>query len=140
METQNNSSRTLPDPRRAEQFFANKSEFTAGPQDLQRMLKEGRANVIDVRAAADFAQGHVPGAKNLPEYRWGDFSALEKERPNVVVCYSQTCHLAARAARQFAAAGFPVMELEGGFEAWKNAGMDIDTKRGPVTENEAILT
>lgn len=135
-----NSQTQLPDPKRAEQFFAAKTEFTAGPMDLKTMLKEGRANVIDVRAAADFAKGHVPGAKNLPEDKWEDTSALDKSMPNVLVCYSQTCHLAARAARKFAAAGFPVMELEGGFEAWKDFGMEIDTRRGPLTENEAILT
>ncbi len=130
----------LPDPKKAEQFFAAKTEFTAGPMDLKTMLKEGRVNVIDVRAPEDFVKGHVPGAKNLPEARWENTSFLSQTMPNVIVCYSQTCHLAARAARKFAAAGFPVMELEGGFEAWKDFGMEIDRRRSPVTENEAILT
>jgi rhodanese-related sulfurtransferase len=128
----------LPDPKRAEQYFANKTEFTAGPMDLKTMIREGRVNVIDVRAAQDFAKGHVPGSKNLPEDKWDNMSSLDRGMTNVLVCYSQTCHLAARAARKFAAAGFPVMELEGGFEAWKDFGMEI--AKGRVSENEAILT
>jgi len=38
---------------------------------------------------------------------------------NVVYCYSAVCHLAARACISFASRGFPVMEMDGGFEAWK---------------------
>jgi rhodanese-related sulfurtransferase len=48
-------------------------------------------------------------------------------RVNVVYCYSQTCHLAAKAALAFLDKGFPVMELEGGFAAWKDHGFDVET-------------
>ena len=44
---------------------------------------------------------------------------------NVLVCYTQVCHLAATAAVEFAGKGFPVMEMDGGFEAWKEAGLSV---------------
>jgi rhodanese-related sulfurtransferase len=44
----------------------------------------------------------------------------------VVYCYTQQCHLAANACAQFAAKGFPVMELEGGFANWKEHQLDIE--------------
>ena len=41
-------------------------------------------------------------------------------------CYTRTCHLAANACVTFAAKGFPVMEIEGGFAAWKEYELDIE--------------
>jgi hypothetical protein len=40
---------------------------------------------------------------------------------------SVVCHLAATAAVQFAAQGFPVMELDGGWRWWKEDGFDVHT-------------
>ncbi|HEV2327155.1 MAG TPA: hypothetical protein VGY56_00015 [Verrucomicrobiae bacterium] len=53
----------------------------------------------------------------------------------MVYCYTQQCHLAAHACATFAPKWFPVMELEGGFEVWKEDEMDIETgasKEEPV--------
>jgi len=55
------------DPTRARQYFADKIEFTTGPVELARNLKQGtNFVVIDVREAEDYAKGHIPGAINLP--------------------------------------------------------------------------
>lgn len=42
-------------------------------------------------------------------------------------CYSEVCHLAAAAARDFAEHGYPVMELEGGFEEWHRNNLSIES-------------
>ncbi|MEZ0347035.1 MAG: rhodanese-like domain-containing protein, partial [Thermus sp.] len=45
-----------------------------GPEELYRALSAG-AYVVDVRTPQEFAQGHVPGAVNLPVEevaRWAD--------------------------------------------------------------------
>ena len=39
---------------------------------------------------------------------------------------TQVCHLAANACVAFASQGFPVMELEGGFTAWKEHDLEIE--------------
>jgi len=51
---------------------------------------------------------------------------LSREKTNVVYCYTQQCHLGANACLQFAGAVYPVMELEGGFETWKEGDLDIE--------------
>lgn len=117
----------IQDPAKAKEFFEHKMAFTTGPVELERMIKEGSVNVVDVRAAEDYAQGHIPGAVNLPKDRWASLQGLRKDRTNVVYCYSLVCHLAAAAAVQFAGQGFPVMELDGGWRWWKEDGFDIET-------------
>lgn len=111
----------LVNPKKAKRFFARKLAFTTGPVELWSWIQE-RANiaVVDVRAPADYARGHIPGAISLPKERWQEAAGLRKDRVNVVYCYSQVCHLAAAAARELADKGFPVMELEGGFQTWQD--------------------
>ncbi|HEY1662675.1 MAG TPA: rhodanese-like domain-containing protein [Verrucomicrobiae bacterium] len=114
------------DPQKARAYFENKVSFTAGPVELSHMLKDGDVTVVDVRAAEDFEKGHVPGAINLPQGNWDNPRGLSKDHLNMVYCYTQQCHLAANACVAFATKGYPVMELEGGFDAWKENGMDIE--------------
>jgi rhodanese-related sulfurtransferase len=115
------------DPAKAKAYFVDKLAFTTGPVEVDRMIKEGsNINVIDVRYPEDFAKGHIPGAINLPKDKWDTLEGLQKDRINILYCYTQTCHLAATAAIHFAANGYPVMEMEGGFEAWKDADLDVE--------------
>lgn len=121
----------VPSAAQAKKYFQQKMAFTTGPVELERWVKQGQpVNVVDVRAAEDYAEGHIPGAVNLPKDQWGDakvFKArLRKDKINVVYCYSHVCHLAATAAVEFASKGFPVMELEGGWRWWKNDGFEIE--------------
>ena len=121
----------LPDPIKAKAFFENKLSFTTGPAEVDHYKKNGeKFNIIDVRATEDFTEEHVPGAINLTEDRWDSFEGLSKDKVNVIYCYSIVCHLAAKAAVKFAGAGYPVMELDGGFASWKE--MQLDTERGLV--------
>jgi rhodanese-related sulfurtransferase len=112
---------------RAEEYFAAKNAFTTGPIEVSEQMERGdNIVIVDVRADEDFRKSHVPGAVNLPEHRWRTLQGLSKEGPNIVYCYSQTCHLASRAAQLFAHEGYPVVEMEGGFEAWKGADLKVE--------------
>jgi rhodanese-related sulfurtransferase len=115
-------------PADARRYFEQKLAFTTGPVELDRWIKTGEDNlvIVDVRAAEDFAKGHIPGAINLPRDQWDNPHGLDKNKTNLVYCYTQQCHLAANACVQFASREFPVMELEGGFEAWKDNQLDIE--------------
>ena len=115
------------DPAKAKEYFEAKMAFTTGPVELERMMKNREVNVVDVRAADDYAEGHIPGAVNLPKDQWHTLKGLRKDKPNVLYCYSHVCHLAATAAVEFADKGYPVMELEGGWRWWKNDGFEIET-------------
>lgn len=121
----------IPSAAKAKQYFQDKLGFTTGPVELERWVKQGQpVNVVDVRAAEDYAEGHIPGAVNLPKDQWHDTKMLKlrlhKDKINVLYCYSHVCHLAATAAVEFASKGFPVMELEGGWRWWKSDGFDIE--------------
>jgi len=107
------------DTKKAENFFAKRLAFTLGPVELQHLLEEKKAKLIDVRAKEDFDESHIPEAISIPavelESRLGE---LSKHDVHVVYCYNQQCHLAANAALTFAKNDYPVMELEGGFKVW----------------------
>ena len=113
------------DPAKAKEYFAAKLAFTTGPIELERMMTSGEITVVDVRAEKDFKKGHIPGSANLPRERWHTLKGLAKDKLNVLVCYSQVCHLAATAAVEFADKGFSVMELEGGFKGWKEHNLPV---------------
>ena len=116
----------LPCPKKAKRYFAKKLAFTTGPIELNRWLKERKdIKVIDTRDSKSYAKGHIPGAVNLPKEKWHKTAALDANKANIVYCYSQVCHLAAAAAYEFASAGYPVLELEGGFDAWKACGLPV---------------
>jgi len=114
------------DPAKAQEYFAAKMAFTTGPVELNRALNTNDVAIIDVRAEEDYAKGHIPGAVNLPKTKWSTLAGLHKDKTNVLYCYSQVCHLAAAAALEFAGKGFPVMELEGGFDEWREHDLAIE--------------
>jgi rhodanese-related sulfurtransferase len=118
---------TLVSPRKAHKYFKAKMEFTTGPAELDRMTKDREnINIVDVRAREDYEKEHIPGAINLPKGQWETCSGLSTEAVNVVYCYSEDCHLAPSAALEFSERGFPVMELDGGFEAWKEYNLPVE--------------
>jgi rhodanese-related sulfurtransferase len=119
----------LPDPIKAKAFFEDKMAFTTGPIEVDHFKKLGDSfNIIDVRAREDYEDGHVPGAVNLPEAEWNSFKGLSRDKLNVLYCYSEVCHLAAKAAVKFATGGYPVMEMDGGFAAWKDHDLEVESQ------------
>jgi len=127
------------DPNKAKEYFADKMAFTTGPVELSRNLRRADIAVIDVRAAEDFEKGHIPGAINLPQGRWASCEGLRKDALNVLYCYSQVCHLAATAAVEFAGKGYSVMEMDGGFEAWKEYDMEIESEAPRGTSGKRVV-
>ncbi len=115
------------EPAKARAFFEAKLTYTTGPVELDRALSAGqKVIVVDVREHDDYAAGHIPGAINLPKDKWDKPEGLRQDMVNIIYCYSQACHLAACAAWHFAEKGYPVMELEGGFETWKKCDLEIE--------------
>lgn len=105
----------------AEEFFAQKLAFTLGPVELQKMLDDNKVKLIDVRDKESYKEGHIEGAMSIPKDELVEkFDMLSKGDVHVVYCYNQQCHLAAAAALILAKNGYPVMELDGGFDVWQN--------------------
>jgi rhodanese-related sulfurtransferase len=128
---------TTYDFEQAKAHFATKLAFTTGTHELQGMIERGDDIIIvDVRLPSDYRQGHIPGAINLPNGKWYNPVGLSKDKLNVLYCYSQTCHLAAQAALELTAQGFPVMEMEGGFATWAEGGYPVESSGRAVKQAE----
>ncbi|MCR6495176.1 rhodanese-like domain-containing protein [Thermomonas sp. S9] len=98
-----------------------------GPAQLTALVNRDNALVIDLRAAADFAKGHIAGAKNVQMSQFDPENkalAPAKALPVVLVCnVGQTASVAARRLRK---AGFAnVAVLEGGIRAWLAADLPV---------------
>ena len=108
------------DLKAAQSHFVAKQSFTTGPHELTGLIdRKEDIVIVDVRFPSDFKKGHIPGAVNLPKGKWHEAAGLSKDKLNVLYCYNQTCHIAAEAAIQLLAHGYPVAEMEGGFATWE---------------------
>ena len=96
------------------------------PEDLHRLIIQGKAPaILDVRTAAEFDQGHVPGAEHLPFQ-----SVLARARqlhaspgePVVVSCgHGPRAYIAAAALRT---RGFrAIVLLKGHMTRWRSLGL-----------------
>ena len=81
--------------------------------------------VIDVRTEAEFADGHVPGARNVPLDRL-DPATLGVDKGETVHVICQSGRRSAVAAEKLAAAGYSVVNVEGGTSAWIAAGKPVE--------------
>lgn len=107
------------DTETAQGFFAEKLAFTLGPVELKTMLAQNKVKLIDVRRKEDYDDSHIPEAISIPKADLEkELLLLSKDDIHVVYCYNQQCHLAAAAALVLARNGYPVMELDGGFNVW----------------------
>ncbi|MCB0574532.1 MAG: rhodanese-like domain-containing protein [Saprospiraceae bacterium] len=98
------------------------------PQDFERHLKTtAEVQLVDVRTPAEYADGHLAGARNI-DYYDDHFTSLigqlDKDKPVMVYCAKGG--RSASAAEKFHNAGFKdVLDLDGGIIAWKEAGMPV---------------
>ena len=64
-------------PRRPKEFFETKMTFTHGADRDGADDPNNEVNVVDVRAAEYYAEGHIPGAVDVPKdpggRRWKAF-------------------------------------------------------------------
>ena len=91
------------------------------------MLAADEALVIDVRAAGDWIQGHIPGVQSMPYYHLeGMAGNLPKGKPIVTVCNQPICPQGPEVARTLIDKGVDdVAYLRGGIEAWVAEGRPL---------------
>lgn len=81
----------------------------------KQLVAEG-ATLLDVRSAAEFAEGHAPGARNIPVGEVGARVAeLDKSKP--VVTYCAVGARSRQAAAELRERGFTVYDM-GSLSAW----------------------
>ncbi len=93
--------------------------------DVRRALTD----LIDVRGAADFARGHLPGARPVPLSELGPY-ARRLPRDRRIVAYCNMHHpgqsRGERAASILSAQGLRAVALAGSYPAWETAGMPVE--------------
>jgi len=97
----------------------------ASALEVTQLLNRGKTILLDVREPAEFANGHLRDAKNIPlsdlASRVGE---LEKGKGKTIVVICQSGARAARAVKQLQAAGFEdALSLDGGIVAWQAGGL-----------------
>ena len=100
------------------------------PRELHRLLGGGQpVELLDVRTPGEFAAAHVPGAKLIPldelDAAASAANAAADGSPVYVLC--QSGGRARRAIEKFERAGVQGCVLvEGGMQAWINAGLPVN--------------
>jgi len=109
---------------------ASKGLLISPAKAIRVMNNNEDALVLDIRAAADYKNGHIKGAKNIP---LGELAAKLsnytefKNKPILIYCNSGATAIAA--IKQFKKAGFDkINNLEGGIAAWKEANLPLVKK------------
>ena len=91
------------------------------------LINREEAVVLDVRSAAEFADGHIPGAINVPAERVADkLAELESYRSKPVIVTCQSGVRTGGACSKLKKGGFErLYELSGGLGSWKQAGLPV---------------
>ena len=111
--------------------FQASLQFETDCSDVHAALASGNPGfvLLDVRSPALFAQGHVPGALNLPHGKIVA-SKLADYPPDtlfVTYCAGPHCNGATRGAIRLAQLGRPVKVMIGGVTGWVDEGFELIT-------------
>ncbi|MEE9101985.1 rhodanese-like domain-containing protein [Pseudomonas nitroreducens] len=109
--------------------FSRRLAFETDCSDVNAAWQDGDVDfvLLDVRNAAAYARGHVPGALNLPtrEIDTRRMAQFPSGTLFVVYCAGPHCNGAHRAAAKLAALGLPVKEMIGGVTGWLDEGLPL---------------
>ena len=109
-----------------------KSMFSAvkqiTPTELTLQVNRSNAVVLDIRTEADFAKGHITGAKHLPlaDIEKQQLAGLEKLKAEPIIVVCQAGMTAQKAAASLLKQGFSsVSVLQGGMGSWTGASLPV---------------
>ncbi|HVT91048.1 MAG TPA: rhodanese-like domain-containing protein [Tepidisphaeraceae bacterium] len=99
---------------------------TCTPVQAKQMLAEGNCLAIDVREYAEYASGHVPGAKLIPLGQFRDqINSIDPNLPLLLACKGgKRATQAAQLLEQ--KSNVNAFVIEGGTDAWIAAGLPVE--------------
>lgn len=88
-------------------------------REAQSLLNQLEPTVLDMRDAASYGQGHIPGALHLTDDLLGKLMRNgARRRPTLLYCYHGNS--SQEMSRLLVGMGFSALhELEGGWQAWQ---------------------
>lgn len=107
--------------------------------ELARRLEDGDLIVLDVRPGAEYAAGHIAGARSIPHDQLADrLAELPREVEVVAYCRGPFCVYADDAVRLLRSRRRRARRLRDGYPEWREAALPVveevvDVRRlGPV--------
>jgi len=99
----------------------------ATPQNIERSIKTGEVEIIDVRTHSEFIQEHIEGAKNLdissPIF---DLNVWTLQKHKVLALYCRSGERSQVAAERLEKMGYArIVHLYGGLISWKMAQLPL---------------
>jgi rhodanese-related sulfurtransferase len=98
------------------------------PTQAVLMINREKANIVDVRGANEFANGHLIGARHVPLDRLKDDlgqTITDKKRPLILVCHSGMRSQKALVIAK--ALGYEqAHSLGGGLKIWQEANLPLE--------------
>jgi rhodanese-related sulfurtransferase len=112
--------------RLAATYLGDRTELrTVDRRELADLVEAG-AVIIDVRPPAEYAAGHIPGARSVPpDELQQHLRALPRDAEVVAYCRGPYCVYADEAVRELSLHGFRARRLEDGFPEWRRAGLPV---------------
>jgi len=94
---------------------------------FSELIADTNVVVLDVRTAAEFAEGHILRAILIDQ---GQSDFVEKAQAalptdKTIALYCRSGRRSANAAGRLAAVGYKCVNLKGGIIAWKEAGLEV---------------
>jgi rhodanese-related sulfurtransferase/uncharacterized membrane protein YphA (DoxX/SURF4 family) len=104
-----------------------------GLDAARTFFEEGRGAIVDARTPEQYDEGHIPGAFSCYVYELETYlpPLLEKltlETPLLIYCTGADCEDSQFLAQTMQELGFKRIYIyEGGFDGWRNAGLEVET-------------
>lgn len=111
----------------------------ANVEDFAQLTDSSGVQILDVRTAEEFAEGHLRNAVNIDvkQSSFKDEALKRLDRNRRVAVYCRSGRRSATAANILVQNGFQVTNLLGGILAWQKAGKEVTTD---TTETDTFLT
>ncbi len=109
---------------------ANKGSFLSPSMAIRLINNHSETLILDIRTAADYKDGHIKGAKNVPLSDLAtSVDGLSDDKNKPVLVYCNSGNTVTRAIKLLKNAGFEkINNLEGGIAAWKEANLPLSKK------------
>jgi rhodanese-related sulfurtransferase len=104
--------------------------------EVQRLVRDERAQLIEVLPRKEYDEAHLPGALSLPltELTPTTAARLDRTRPVIAYCYDYACDLSPRAAWRLETLGFQrTFHYVGGKADWMAAGLPVEGTAAGLT-------
>jgi rhodanese-related sulfurtransferase/DNA-binding HxlR family transcriptional regulator len=121
------SANRLAEVERAARAYLGEPVEAIGREELRERLKRGDVVLVDVRPEAEFAAGHIDGARSVPlEELEQRIAELPADHDIVAYCRGPFCAYAHEAVRRLQAAGRSALRLDDGWPEWRLAEAAAD--------------